>query len=196
MKRLIAALAASVFVVSGCGSAGSSGSAGGHDGHGMAGPSSTASGHNAADVMFAKMMIPHHRQAVEMAELADGTAGPQVTKLAAAIKKAQGPEITEMSGWLKAWGEPVPSDGGTEHGMSHGDGMMSDADMKKLRGMSGAAFDRMFLTMMIKHHQGAVAMAKTERAGGAYPAAKSLASSIITTQNAEIAKMRTMLTSG
>jgi len=165
MKRLTAALAAGVFVLSGCGS---------------------APDHNDADVMFAQMMIPHHRQAVEMAELAAGKAGPQVTKLAAGIEKAQGPEIAKMSGWLKAWGE-------RPHAMDHGDGMMSGADMAKLRGTSGAAFDRMFLTMMIKHHQGAVTMARTERAKGTYRPATSMAASIITTQNAEIAKMRGLL---
>lgn len=195
MRRWNASLAgmltAGALVLSGCGSDAGQMS---HEGHSMAPSSAAAAKHNAADVMFAQMMIPHHRQAVRMADLADGKAGPKVAALAAAIKKAQRPEITEMSGWLKSWGEPA-----TDHGMGgmdQGDGMMSDADMKKLGGMSGAEFDHMFLTMMIEHHQGAVTMAKTESAGGAYPAAKALAASIITTQNAEITKMRGMLKNG
>ena len=193
-------LAAGALVLSGCGSAGTGPE--GHSGHSMAptsAPTSSAEAeHNAADVMFAQMMIPHHKQAVRMAGLADGKAGPEVAKLAAGIKKAQGPEITLMSGWLKSWGEPATMDhdmGGMD-GMDHGDGMMSGADMKKLGTKSGAAFDRMFLTMMIKHHEGAVTMARTERKAGSYPAAKSLASSIVTTQTAEIAKMRGLLKAG
>jgi len=194
-------LAAGALVLSGCGSADAGNE--GDSAHSMAPtspPTSTEeAGHNAADVMFAQMMIPHHKQAVRMAGLADGKAGPEVTRLAAGIKKAQGPEITLMSGWLKSWGEPATMGhdmGGMDHGTDHGDGMMSDADMKRLGTKSGAAFDRMFLTMMIKHHEGAVTMARTERKAGAYPAAKSLASSIITTQTAEIAKMRRLLKDG
>lgn len=194
MRRMTASLAgmltAGALVLTGCGSVG-----GGHS----AAPVARAAKHNTADVMFAQMMIPHHRQAVDMTKLADGTAGPQVAKLAAAIKGAQGPEIAEMSGWLKSWGERVPS--GDDAGMGHMDhggdtGMMSEADMKKLSKTSGGAFDRTFCTMMIKHHQGAVNMARTEVRDGAYPAARTLARSIITTQNAEIAKMRKMLKSG
>lgn len=181
-------LAAGALVLSGCGSSDAA-----PDGHATPAASSAAK-HNAADVMFAQMMIPHHRQAVRMAELAHGKAGSTIAKLAARIKKEQGPEITKMSGWLRSWGKPV-----TDHGMdgtNHGDGMMTEADMKKLGGMSGAAFDRMFLTMMIKHHQGAVTMAKMERDGGTYPAARSLAASIIATQNKEINRMRDLLKSG
>ena len=72
--------------------------------------------HNDADVMFAQMMIPHHRQAVEMSEMIltkDGI-DPQVTELATTIKDAQGPEIETMTGWLEAWGEPMEPEGGME----------------------------------------------------------------------------------
>jgi uncharacterized protein (DUF305 family) len=203
MRRLTASLAgmltAGALVLTGCGT----GAGTGHAGH-TASPGAASTGahnsadavsagaHNSADAMFARMMIPHHRQAVAMAKMAHGKAGPDVRKLATAIEGAQGPEIATMTGWLRSWGEPVPS-GGAMEGMDHGSGMMSGADMKKLDGMSGTAFDRAFLTMMITHHQGAVTMARTERRAGAYPPAKSLAASIITAQNREIAKMRGLL---
>ncbi|HEY3684887.1 MAG TPA: DUF305 domain-containing protein [Streptosporangiaceae bacterium] len=190
MRRLTASLAgmlaAGALVLTGCGTSAGTG----HAGH-TASPGAASTGaHNSADAMFARMMIPHHRQAVAMAKMAHGKAGPDVRRLATAIEGAQGPEIATMTGWLRSWGEPVPSG---DAAMDHGSGMMSGADMTKLDGMSGAAFDHAFLTMMITHHQGAVTMARTERRAGAYPPAKALAASIITAQNREIAKMRGLL---
>jgi uncharacterized protein (DUF305 family) len=165
-------------------------------GHSMAGHSMGASsapataGHNAQDVMFAQMMIPHHQQAIVMAkQAATKASSPQVKKLASQIEQAQGPEIQMMTGWLQAWGAAKPSDGG----MHMGDGMMSDQDMKKLDGLSGKSFDRAFLQMMIKHHQGAITMARTEQAHGSFPGAKAMANSIVTSQSAEIATMRKLL---
>lgn len=79
-----------------------------------AAPSSSmdaASDFNDADVTFATDMIPHHRQAVEMAKLAETRAkSPEVKNLAVQILNAQDPEIQTMSGWLTAWGKPVPDD--------------------------------------------------------------------------------------
>jgi uncharacterized protein (DUF305 family) len=97
-----------------------------------------------------------------------------------------------MTAWLQAWGAPIPDMSG---GMVHGSmpGMMTDADMGKMKTASGAAFDRMFLTMMIAHHEGAVQMAETENAQGRNPGAKALAKRVETTQRAEIAEMRALL---
>ena len=153
--------------------------------------SASAAGHNGADVMFAQMMIPHHQQAVEMAKLAATHASmPEVKKLAATIEGAQQPEITKMTGWLTDWKAAMPSGGGMSMG---NDGMMSDADMKKLAKLKGMAFDKMFLQMMIKHHQGAITMAKTEQAQGQAGDAKTMATSIVTSQSAEIAAMNKYL---
>nr|WP_264295175.1 DUF305 domain-containing protein [Microbispora sitophila] len=69
------------------------------------------SDHNDEDVMFAQMMIPHHRQAAEMAKLAeDHAAGGQVKELAKKVEAAQDPEIQTMSGWLTSWGAQVPGE--------------------------------------------------------------------------------------
>ncbi|MEG3634980.1 DUF305 domain-containing protein [Micromonospora palythoicola] len=173
-------------------------------GHNMPGnPSASAiSGNaatsNAADVMFAQMMIPHHEQAIEMSDLATTRASdPEVRQLARQIKDAQAPEITQLKTWLSSWGAPMPMAGGGDHGMPEMDhgmpGMMSEADMTRLAAASGAEFDRQFLTMMIVHHEGAVTMAEQETAQGANPDAKALAQRIVTTQQAEIDTMRKIL---
>ncbi|MFG1761392.1 DUF305 domain-containing protein [Micromonospora echinofusca] len=169
----------------------------GHGTPGTGGPAATATGaatFGDADAMFAQMMIPHHRQAVEMADLAPSRAAdPEVKRLAAEIKAAQAPEIATMSGWLSAWGRPVPSPGGMPH-MDHGmPGMMSDADMTKLAAATGREFDRQFLTMMIAHHEGAITMARDELARGVNAEAKALAQQIVSTQQAEIDTMRKIL---
>jgi uncharacterized protein (DUF305 family) len=159
------------------------------------GPAATGP-HNSADVAFATDMIPHHAQAVEMATMAlsQGT-NTQVKTLATAIKGAQDPEINTMSGWLVGWGKKVPA-GSSMTGMTgmggsgtSMNGMMSDAEMSQLRQASGAAFDRLWVQMMTKHHQGAVQMANTELSMGQNTDAKALATRIIRAQTAEIATM-------
>ncbi len=153
--------------------------------------SPAAGAHNDADVAFATGMIPHHAQAVTMAEMAATKAtNTDVKTLAASIKAAQAPEITQMSGWLTGWVQPVPDTAMGHGGMAMGDGMMTDAEMTELSKATGPAFDRMWLQMMIKHHQGAVAMATTELASGSNGDAKKLAQAIITSQKAEIATMQ------
>ncbi|OUC99774.1 DUF305 domain-containing protein [Streptosporangium minutum] len=147
---------------------------------------------NDADVAFAQMMIPHHEQAVEMAELAESRAGaPEVKELAAKIKVAQDPEIAVMNGWLSAWGKPAGPEGG--HGGHDMPGMMTGEDMAKLREAKGAEFDRMFAKLMIAHHKGAIEMARTEQAQGSNPEAKSLARNIETTQQAEVEQLQGLL---
>lgn len=170
----------------------SSGPATPADGRSISSSSTAAAPHNQADVAFATDMIPHHAQAVEMANSAPSrAASPVVKSLAAQIKKAQDPEILTMSGWLRSWGKPVPS---TSMGRTQmGTGMMSTADMGALAKASGADYDRMWVTLMIRHHQGAITMATTERTTGSNPAAKELAAKIITAQNGEITRMRTLL---
>jgi uncharacterized protein (DUF305 family) len=158
--------------------------------------SAEAGDHNQADVDFAGEMIQHHRQAVDMAELADSRASSQEVKdLAMKIKGAQDPEIETMSGWLTAWGEEVPEDtSDMGHDMASAmPGMMSGEDMAELERASGTEFDTMFLDMMIEHHEGAVEMAKTEKADGRYGPAVELADDVITAQTAEIEQMNKML---
>lgn len=83
-----------------------------------------ATAHNMADMHFARMMIPHHEQAIEMSDiiLAKKGTDPRVVDLATQIKAAQGPEIEQMQGWLKQWGMPMNDMPGMDHGGMHGSG--------------------------------------------------------------------------
>jgi uncharacterized protein (DUF305 family) len=199
---VVAGAAVAALVLAACGSD--------HDEHGSTSedtaPSASASAdadqRNAADVDFAQQMIPHHQQAVEMAALAADRAGSQeVRTLAGRIREAQGPEIETLTGWLEAWGEEVPGEGMDHSGHtggdmdagSEGDGMMSQDEMEELENASGAAFDAAFLEMMIEHHQGAIAMAETERAEGSYQPALDMAQDIVASQGAEIDEMNALL---
>ena len=163
----------------------------------------TDDSHNDADVTFAQSMIVHHRQALEMSELArDRALSDKVREFAAGIEAAQGPEIELMSGWLDRWEEDVPSADDEEHagmdmdGMDTpaGPGMMSTEEMSSLAEASGAEFDRLFLELMIVHHEGAVAMARTELEEGMFPEALAVAEDIIAVQEDEIEEANRLLT--
>ncbi|WP_067483502.1 DUF305 domain-containing protein [Actinomadura hibisca] len=200
MNKRILAIAATVLLgTAACGGNDDKADGGmpGHDMPSSAAPSATAK-QNAQDVMFAQMMIPHHRQAVEMSKVvAAGSADAEVKRLAAQIERAQGPEIETMSGWLRQWDEPVPAEGAEQPAMSHHGGgmagMMTPEQMAGFKKLKGKALDRRFLTMMIEHHEGAVTMAQEEQAKGSYPAAKTMAGEIVRTQQDEIAAMKKML---
>lgn len=159
------------------------------------GPAATGA-HNDADITFAQEMIPHHGQAVVMADMiltkSDNAA---VKTLAEGIKNAQTPEIATLTGWLKGWSATAPNPyehAGGMSGMNHG-GMMSTQQMDELMKAQGASADKAFLTHMIEHHRGAVDMAKTQLAKGQNPQAKALAQTIITSQTAEITTMQNLL---
>jgi uncharacterized protein (DUF305 family) len=163
--------------------------------------------HNDADVMFAQHMIPHHQQAIEMSDMLLAKQGidPRVTELANQIKAAQGPEIEHMQRWLDGWGNPsmppMPSGDmdmpghGDMPGMSGGMGMMSDEDMTALQNAQGVDASKLFLTQMIKHHEGAITMAQNEIRDGKYPAAVEMARQIVTSQQREIDTMNSILAS-
>ncbi len=179
MKRLLVAIVVGLaLLVAACGRS---------DQPAMEQPST---GHNEADVAFAQGMIPHHEQAIEMSDLAlNQAARAEVKDLAHRIKAAQGPEIATMTRWLEDWGQPLQPG----HGEHHGTGMLSEADMNQLRVASGPVFDRQFLEGMIRHHEGAVSMAREELEKGQFPDARELARHIIEAQQAEISEMRGLL---
>ncbi len=157
-------------------------------------PTAVKGDFNAADSMFATMMIPHHQQAVEMSDMILGKTGidPRVRDLAQQIKDAQAPEIEQMQSWLTAWG--VDADSGMNGMEGMHDGMMSQGDMTALDAADGADASRLFLEQMIVHHQGAIDMAQTEIADGKNPDALALAQAIVKAQTAEIASMQELLT--
>lgn len=204
MNVLIAATVVATVLLTGCASSSMSSAempAGQSSGSGAM----VANGSD-ADITFAQLMISHHEQAVQMADMALQQANSsEVTDLATRIKAAQDPEIGQMRGWLQQWGAPEQMDGmdGMDHGdMGHGDtdsggqsagGMMSDTDMGALGGASGADFDRMWLTMMIAHHEGAIKMAEQVKAESTNPDVTALADAIVAGQKKEIDTMQQLL---
>ncbi|MFB9905824.1 DUF305 domain-containing protein [Allokutzneria oryzae] len=152
-----------------------------------------AAKNNAADIAFASGMVPHHQQAVEMADLIPGRSdNPKLVSLGERVRKAQQPEIDKMNGWLKQWGAPAPTghEGHAGHDMA---GMMTPQQMTELKAAKGVTFDKMWLRMMVEHHKGALEMARTELDKGADPDAKKLAKDIVDSQQKEIDEMTAML---
>lgn len=159
---------------------------------------SEGSGANMADVMFVQMMIPHHEGAIEMSDILLATSGidPEIAELAEEIKAAQGPEIEQMRAWLDDWGMPeMNADGGMD-GMDHGgmDGM-TEEDLESLEAASGPEAEKLFLELMIVHHEGAIEMAEDVLDDGEHTGVRELAENIIVSQAAEIERMRSMLDS-
>jgi uncharacterized protein (DUF305 family) len=159
-----------------------------------------------ADVRFMTDMIAHHGQALVMSRLAPANhASPSVQLLAARIISAQEDEIARMQQWLRDRTQPVPEvhvEGttlmihGVGHDHRHVPGMLTDAQLGELERARGTEFDRLFLTFMIQHHQGAVHMVHelfaTEGAGQGDEVFR-FASDVQVDQITEVARMELML---
>ena len=151
-------------------------------------------GFNDADIMFAQMMIPHHEQAIELADMAlDPTlmASEQVKALASQIKNAQDPEIDVMTQWLSEWDQPL-MDMSEDHSMTM-EGMLSIDELSALGQMSGEEFDQAWVSAMIAHHKGAIKMADTVKAEGKSAPVQELADAIIQAQKSEIDTLELLL---
>jgi uncharacterized protein (DUF305 family) len=157
-----------------------------------------------ADVSFMQGMIMHHSQAVEMTALiASHTDNKDLRSLGARISSSQSDEIKFMQRWLAARGEPIsmPMSGMSDldmsrHPMSLMPGMLTPEQMDALRKANGAGFDRLFLTGMIQHHNGALIMVKDlfDTAGAGQDAdIFNFATDADNTQRAEIRIMQTMI---
>ena len=151
------------------------------------------------DARFMRDMIPHHQQAVVMAELVgERTNNEEVKEIAGRILTAQADEIVFMTGWLTERGEEVPSPHDahqmhTSHDMA---GMASPEDLERLRGSEGVEFDRLFLTLMIAHHEGALEMVEDllDQPGAAYdPVLFEFVNDVDKDQSSEIDQMNKML---
>jgi uncharacterized protein (DUF305 family) len=162
--------------------------------------------HTAADASFMRGMIHHHAQAVVMAKWAPTHgAGADLQRFAERVVVAQQDEIALMQTWLREKGEPVPEPtpgpmrmtmpDGTAHDMLM-PGMLSEAELKQLDAARGAEFDRLFLTFMIRHHEGALDMVEelfAAKGAGQDEDTFRLASDVFADQTTEIRVMKEML---
>jgi uncharacterized protein (DUF305 family) len=154
--------------------------------------------HTEADVRFMQHMIVHHAQAVEMTALvASRTEREEIRMLSRRIELSQDDEMLMMRRWLEVRGAPAVD----PHLHHHGDGaamagMLTQEEMARLRASSGAAFDRLFLEFMIKHHEGALTMVEelfaTDGAGQEVEIFQ-FASHVDSDQRMEIDRMRRLL---
>ncbi len=182
------------------------------------------------DVLFMQHMIPHHAQAVEMANLVETrTNREEIVEIASRIKASQADEIEFMESWLSDRGEPLVApehmahesemdhsshegheghDGHEGHGDHGGDkhttahhqmeGMATPEQMEQLANSEGIEFDRLFLTLMITHHEGALTMVETltDQPGSAYdPILYDFTNDVVNDQTSEIEQMSAMLRS-
>lgn len=146
---------------------------------------------NSADVSYARMMIVHHTQALEMTELVpDRAESTKVKKLAERIAAAQEPEIEAMESWLTSYDKDTKP--GT-HDHASMPGMATEAQLKKLKAARGKAFDQLFLTLMITHHEGALTMATDVKGQGNNIRIEEMADDVVAQQTSEISRMRDML---
>ena len=161
--------------------------------------------YTAADIHFMSGMISHHAQAIQMATWAPSHgASAAVIRLTERIINAQRDEIASMQVWLRDRRQPVPAAdpkgtktimGGSEH-VTLMPGMLSESQMKELDAARGTEFDRLFLTFMIQHHRGAVAMVHelfSNRGAGQDLTVFKFASDVSVDQTTEINRMAEML---
>ncbi|MFD9304344.1 DUF305 domain-containing protein [Streptomyces sp. NPDC060048] len=146
---------------------------------------------NAADRAYVRNMTEHHRQAVAMSALAPARASADgVKRLAERITAAQQPEIGAMERWAARYPAPAPDAGGHDHAAMPG--MATARQLEELTGATGTDFDRLFLTLMTAHHEGALKMAGEALASGNNVAVEEMATEVVATQTAEIHRMRSM----
>nr|WP_189180648.1 DUF305 domain-containing protein [Microbispora rosea] len=155
---------------------------------GETGAAGSSDSPNDADLAFARQMVPHHLQALELAGLVTTRARDlSIGEYAAKITAARGADIRTLQGWLDMWGaQPLPRD----HEMP---GMQKRAELEELAKLNGPSFDRKFLTLMIEHNNGAIKLARTEQDEGAFPGAKALATATATALSAEVKELKKYL---
>jgi uncharacterized protein (DUF305 family) len=140
------------------------------------------------EIMFAQMMIPHHEQAISMSETALKKSRNQaILKLSNQIKSLQGTEKSQLAYWLKATDSSMTMD----HDMQMS-GMLTTKELASLKRLTGTQFDRTFLQLMIKHHQGAIEMLDLI-SDSRNAEAKALAKAIKSAQSKEITSMKLLL---
>ncbi|WP_433272870.1 DUF305 domain-containing protein [Actinosynnema sp. CS-041913] len=148
-----------------------------------------------ADLEYVASMIAHHAQALDMSKLAPERAAHETVKgLASRIHDTQGPEIAAMEQWQRQFAEKAPAHGhsGTLPQVDHKSmpGMATDEQLAALKAARGADFDRLFLRLMIAHHEGALKMAVDLLSTGTDVRVEEMANDVVASQSDEIARMK------
>lgn len=148
---------------------------------------------NAADATYLTRMIGHHRQALDLADLAETRAeDPRVRAIARSIDSGQSREIIVMATWLVDHGLPEPTLEDVE-AMAGMAGMVSPDQLADLAAAEGEAFDRLFLQSMIAHHRGALGMAEEQLSSGEDLRVVEMATEVVASQAGEIRRMEDLL---
>jgi uncharacterized protein (DUF305 family) len=154
-------------------------------------------GYSQPDLMFAQMMIPHHEQALEMSIIAlEVSKNNDVLAMAQGIFDGQDTEIQQMKSWLSSSSAKSAAEQMDHEDMGHGSGemagMASYEQIDQLAELATPEFDKLFLTLMIAHHEGALEMVSLiEDSSNAE--ARNLAKEIVMAQKQEISKMKELL---
>lgn len=154
-----------------------------------------APAHTPADTAFVQGMIAHHQQALVMVDLVEGRTGrDDMPVLAERIRVSQEDEIARLETWLTDRGEDVPAEDAHQHHELM-PGMLTPEQLTQLDAARDAGFDRLFLELMIAHHQGAITMVGHlyEQGGGLEPVADGLARDVEADQTIEIGRMQELL---
>jgi uncharacterized protein (DUF305 family) len=197
VNRIVAALVAlaAALVLSSCGSSESPDNPAKTDEPVITGQ---PAGFNADDLAFVTNMIPHHQQAIDLSAMVpERSTNAEVIAMAEQVSVAQQPEINAMRVFLVQWNEnPQDNTHGGGGGHAAMQGMVDDATMARLQTLNGEEFDTLWLESMISHHQGAIEMAKAEVANGQNVDVKSMAQTMVDTQQSEIGQMKQILGGG
>lgn len=156
-----------------------------------------ASGYNDTDVMFLQMMIAHHKQGVEMAQVAaDRAKRDDVRNLAAAVVATQKEEVKTMTSWLREWSKPTTSDHPPGMHTAHGgQPATGPKEIKTLKRTKGAAFEPAFINLFVGHQHNAVEMADMETSKGGNAEAKAFAKRVKESRTGQIRQLLAMLNS-
>lgn len=163
-------------------------------------------GNDSAEAGFARDMITHHAQAVDMALLLrERSQDEELRQIALDIVLTQQAQIGQMQGWLNTWGYPLANAGPAmawmddRHADAHAPitglmpGMATPEQMNELRGLEGVEADILFLQLMITHHVSGVEMAEAALGRAQRPEVKTLAQAMVNAQTYEIEVMQAML---
>ena len=163
-------------------------------------------GTTSAEAGYARDMQTHHDQGVEMAMIVrDRTEDEAVRTLAYDIARTQGQQSGQLYGWLTVWGVPQAGSGPPMQWMADDEhahaaaastampGLATPQQVEELRAASGVDAERIFLRLMIAHHQGAVEMSEAVLARTSEPVVQSFARAVVTSQESEATLMEEML---